>query len=134
MRTFRKVVFALFTCSPLAATTPMSGHPRAWMRRPCRAPRFDLPLAAGADLHPTRRGPAKEKTMRHDGSHSVLTMVACFTITILSLLAAPGLAGERSALTYSIAAATSPIYDYRIDEFSFGSYPESVEPRLSVGG
>ena len=68
--------------------------------------------------------------MRHD----VLTLVACFTITILSLLAAPGLAGERSAWTYSIAAATSPIYDYRIDEFSFGSYPESFDPGLSVGG
>src|SRR5438093_92856 len=72
--------------------------------------------------------------MRHDGWHSALTLAACFTITIVSLLAAPGLAGERSAWTYSIAAATSQIYDYRIDEFDFGNYPGRVEPRLSVGG
>lgn len=72
--------------------------------------------------------------MRHDGWHSALTLAACFTVTILGLLAAPALAGERGAWTYSIAAATSKIYDYRIDEFSFGSYPESFDPGLSVGG
>ena len=72
--------------------------------------------------------------MRHDGWHSVLTLAACFTVAILGLLAAPALAGERGTWTYSIAAATSQIYDYRIDEFGFGSYPESVHPRLSVGG
>src|SRR2546425_9954197 len=70
--------------------------------------------------------------MCYDHPRRTLTPTACFAI--LTLLAAPSPAGERGAWTSSITAATSPVYDYRVDEFSFGSYPESFDPGLSVGG
>ena len=72
--------------------------------------------------------------MLRDHRHLTFIRVASVSIAALALSAAPALTGERSGWTYSIAAGASPRYEYRVDEFNFGSYPQSFGGGFSVSG
>ncbi|TMQ47603.1 MAG: hypothetical protein E6K72_13885, partial [Candidatus Eisenbacteria bacterium] len=61
--------------------------------------------------------------MKHEFEARPLTHAAGFTIVVLGVAGGAARAGQP--WTYSIAAATSVPYEYRLDEHDFGSYPSS---------
>ena len=68
--------------------------------------------------------------MKHEFPARPLTHAAGFTIVVLGVAGGAARAGQP--WTYSIAAATSVPYEYRLDEHDFGSYPSSLAPGLSL--
>jgi len=56
------------------------------------------------------------------------SLAAAFTLALLT--AAPSHAAEVRKWSYSLAAAVSNSYGYRVDEHSFGTYTSSFDPGL----
>src|SRR5262245_28175010 len=69
--------------------------------------------------------------MNHDRLHRTHSLTIAITAAILALAQGSALAGSWS---YSLTAATSSRYNYRVDEHSFGTYTSSFGPGFSVTG